>query len=286
MEPSTAAAVVKATDDAAAEASKTASNLLLRLLGPSADVVGHDWAEKLRQRNLKRLMEKTQKRSESESDPGFTKPRLAASTFEIAQYADDEIVTEYLSGVLGSSRAPDGGHDGGIPWSALISRLSTDQLKLHYLLYASVRDSVVASTPSRMGEAHGTDVVLPLLPVIASIGLPHEEANTRLSDSLNGLMREGLVDANSGYSYGPVEQVRRNSRTYGAELKLPYTHAIRLALSIHGISLFMWGLGAGAASTDKYADSSFQLKLVDEDDQLQPVENAGIYARFWIQEQP
>ena len=160
--------VAKIVDANSAEAAKVGGRLWMLLLGPSAKVVGDDWAERLKQRALQQLLRKTQKRAEGIDDPGFTTPRLAAATFEAAQYADDEIVAEYLSGVLSSSRAPDGGNDEGLPWSAVIARLSTRQLRLHYLVYATARQAI-APQGDQIWEAEKRTIVLPLHQVMESI---------------------------------------------------------------------------------------------------------------------
>lgn len=127
MDPVVVGVVVKlgeVGEKVADSAAKETGGLLTRLLGPSADVIGQDWAERLRQTNMARLLKKTEKLAAGKGDPGWAQPRVANAVFEAAQYANDEIVTDYLSGVLASSREPDGGTDDALPWSSLVSRLS------------------------------------------------------------------------------------------------------------------------------------------------------------------
>ena len=265
-------------DPAADEAAKAASNLLTRLLGPSADVVGADWAERLRQRNLRRLLEKTQKREEAKPETGFAAPRLAVAAFDAAQYADDEIVAEYLSGVLASSRAEGGGDDGGVSWSALVARLSSVQLRLHYLIYASIRQAVIDSTPAHIGVVHGTEVILPLDDLTVALNLG-ERLKAQLADALDGLMREGLVG--DGYTYGDVEFLEQNGRKYGDRLDLPYERGFKVKLTVHGIRLFLWGTGLGQGMADQYFDPSVSVALVDDIAGLTPVSPAAFYAKTW-----
>lgn len=287
MDPLTgavASAASKAVDATGAEAAKTASSLLTRLLGPSADVIGQDWADRLRQKNLKRLLEKTQKRAEAEADPGFTKPRLAAATFEAAQYADDEIVAEYLSGVLASSRAPGGGTDSGLPWSAVIARLSSDQLRLHFLVYASSRSALISHGYESVTKVHTEHVMLPIIPLMAGMGLRsgHKADYLRLNSALQGLMREGLIG--DSYVYGTLALIEKQATSKARKHRLvaPFDIGLRIQLTIHGVNLFLWGLGHGAGDAEDYLNESVELVLVDEEPGLKAIQDAAVYEDLWV----
>lgn len=66
-------------------------------------------------------------------------PRVAAEVFEKAQWAENEFVAEYLSGVLATGRTPQGTDDTGVTWTAMVARLSSDALRLHYMVYSALR---------------------------------------------------------------------------------------------------------------------------------------------------
>jgi hypothetical protein len=59
--------------------------------------------------------------------------------FEHDSHADEDIVVEYVSGVLASSRTEEGRDDRGVGWSSPVARMSCDQLRLHYVLYSNAR---------------------------------------------------------------------------------------------------------------------------------------------------
>jgi len=288
MDPITlgAGALVRAADSTAQEAGKLSANLLGRLLGPSADVIGEDWAQRLRQRNLARLLAKADKRTDGSPEPGYTTPRVAAAAFESAQYADDEIVSEYLSGVLASSRAPDGGTDAGVPWASLISRLSSDQLRLHFLVYSSARSPLIAdvltSTATIRGDEvnsiHGQDILLPLDELVDRMQLG-AQVNTRFSDAIDGLMREDLIS--SSYSYGELAHVESSSVKHGGRLDAPFDRGLRVGVTIHGIRLFIWGLGRGGSNVNEYLSPGADMGLADPEPGLEPLKNTVLYARSW-----
>lgn len=268
MEPLSTAAVsagvqaAKATDPFADEAAKAAGNLLTRLFGPSADVIGANWADRLRQRNMERLLKKTEKRAakreEDGFDPGFANPRVASQVFASAEYADSEVVAEYLSGVLASSRDTSGTSDAGVAWSAVVSRLSSDQLRLHYLIYAGARNRVIKQGFSRPNEAHSVEIILPLTPVFDLA----EMTPVAFADAIDGLMREGLIG--DGYSYGPASGLfERDTARANQTVEYPHVDGIRVTMSVHGIRLFVWGNGAGDKGIDAYLDPLTTLAAVD-----------------------
>ncbi|WP_136053546.1 MULTISPECIES: hypothetical protein [unclassified Microbacterium] len=267
MDPvSTAAlgAASKALSDSSAEGTKVAANLITRLFGPSADVIGENWADRLREGNLRRLLAKTEAREAAASargeDPGFASTRVASQVFESAQFTDAAVVSEYLSGVLSSSRSPSGHDDAGVAWTSVVSRLSSDQLRLHYAIYASLRPLVLADPPERVSSLHSRDVVLDLRELRQ---LSAEDDYERFADAVDGLVRENLIDGH--YSYGPREKVFEQELQHNNVAFLS-AFVIKTALTVHGIRLFLWGNGSGRLGVDAYADPNVDLSAVDPDE--------------------
>lgn len=253
------AAIARATDTTSAEAAKVAGNLLTRLLGPAADVVGEQWAARIRERNLLRLLEKTAARERE----GTVHPRLAAQTFDAAQYAEDELVTEYFSGVLSSSQEPDGKNDAGVPWTALVSRLSSDQIRLHFIVYASSRPVFQSdSSLQKISAIHNKEMVLDLASAIESFGGGdwNDALWVRWSDAVDGLMREGLIGG--AYHYGPRDDVI-SKYTKGKKLDVEHDAVFRFQTTIHGARLFVWAVGEGEHSIDRYLESAVEMDVVD-----------------------
>lgn len=267
MDPIVTGAVLKAgqfADKVGDSVAKEAGGVLARLFGPSADVIGQHWADQLREHNLNRLLKKTERRAEKIAekgeDPGFANPRVASQVFESAQYADQEVVAEYLSGVLTSSRDATGKDDAGVAWSNVVARLSSDQLRLHYAIYASIRPVVLADPPERTSELHARQIVMPTNLLYAACRFTSVES---FNDAIDGLLREGLIG--DGYRYGNSTYVWEKLNP-GKQISFPHDHAATFHLSIHGIRLFLWGTGAGRLSTNAYIDSAVTLEPVDASD--------------------
>lgn len=278
-----ASSASKTLDATSAEAAKVANNLLTRLLGPSADLVGAQWAEALRQKNLERLLRKTEKRAGATNNPGIANPRLASQVFEAAQFADDEVVAEYLSGVLASSRDTEGRNDSGVGWSALVNRMSSDQLKLHYLVYASTRSSLIDFGPENANALNEEELLLDLNAILANMRIETSDGINRFADALDGLMREGLID--DTYAYGPIDSITESRGKHGKYLHTPIKFGLHVGATIHGIRLFLWGMGLGRGSVDQYLDGAVVMEPAEVEGSLKLVE-AGAYRKLWNNEDP
>lgn len=286
-------AAARTSDPAGAEAAKVAGNLLQRLLGPSADVMGAHWADGLRQHNLQKLLFKTEERARRTGNSGYTKPRLAAAAFDSVQYSEDEILAEYVSGVLASSRSASGGTDDGVPWTALIGRLSSTQLRLHYLLYSIARP-VVSPLGNAFYELEDHSVIVPLGDVLDALNPGGDPDEPDFSAAFLGLVREGLFSNN--YRYGPREffEKRENERfgsgQYGQVRKVATEHLPEYALlfetNTQGALLYIWGLGAGAESTDAYLDPGIDLAAIAPEDLPSTRITAVLRTACWREETP
>lgn len=109
---------------------------LRSLLGPAAHEVGEAlrrWVE-FRLRNVGRVAENAEGKSRAlEQQPGTVSVRTAMAVFEAASYSDDELMADYLGGVLASSASPGGRDDRGVTWIAQVSRMSSYALRIHYI---------------------------------------------------------------------------------------------------------------------------------------------------------
>lgn len=299
MDPAVASAVVKlgeVGEKVAESAAEETGGLLTRLLGPSADVIGQDWAERLRQTNMARLLKKTERLAAGKADPGWAQPRVANAVFEAAQYANDEIVTDYLSGVLASSREPEGGTDDALPWSSLVSRLSALQLRTHYVFYSNLRQIVRATEGrTRLFEFEETQVALPLRDFLLAIGLAADGTDfQRLADALQGLKQEDLI---GGYGYGQRDFfTERSEKDYphfdlsGAPRKRrvfepPYDDVLQISFTPFGVQFFLWGVGAGMAHDTYYLDPAQELLIKDPDSQLsvEPLNGIAFSDSYWTE---
>jgi hypothetical protein len=135
-------------------------DLLNRLLGPSADYLGEktrgviekcdvnlDWIFRIATRKL----------GDRIQENGSVSPRVLKHVVDEARFCEDEIVAEYLGGVLASSRANGESDDRGVCFLNDIKSLSSYQLRTHFLIYSTLprfADAIRFNPHSYYGE-HG-----------------------------------------------------------------------------------------------------------------------------------
>lgn len=115
------------------------SGLTLRLLGPTADYLGSGiraWSE-ARVQNIRGILDKAGRKldPESLSESGAVAPRVLRGILNDGSFVTDELAQDYFGGVLASSHSHHGRDDRAATYTELLSRLSTYQIRVHYLLY-------------------------------------------------------------------------------------------------------------------------------------------------------
>src|SRR5205085_5598990 len=118
--------------------------IIVKILGPTAEYLGtgsKQFGEK-RVQSLKQIFNDCSKKlGDRLSDLGGVAPRVLMGTIVYGSYADNPITVSYFGGVLASSRSGISRDDRGAYFNSLINRLSTYQLRAHYLLYHAVKNS-------------------------------------------------------------------------------------------------------------------------------------------------
>lgn len=222
-----------------------------RLLGPGLDLMGEGIKEGLlnRRSSIHKVAERADAKTNAQR-PGSIPPRVAADVFDKAQWADDEFVAEYLSGVLASSRSTDGRDDRGIVWTSLVGRLSSDSLRLHYAIFSALRTKLRGKDVDYMGQWTQKHLVLNYYDLLPGLEFEVNQVGIRrLLDAAYVLEREGLI---SGMTHGSANHFTG----------LPYRNYVlpdigdifMTATTIEGCHLFLYGHGYGATWASAIAD--------------------------------
>ncbi len=217
-------------------------DLVVKMLGPTADYIGagiRDWTER-RVHNVQRVFANANRMLlPGEIDrPGAIPPRVLKAVLDEAQFADDELTAEYLGGVLASSRTEIGRDDRAATYSALISRLSTYQLRLHYALYESARQALtgrnisLAISDERAREARLFWDLDAARDAMAFSDEEHLQYPEIFRHCLQGFVRESLIS--DVYALGGPELLRRHV----GNLAFP-SYGLVAALTPLGVSLFV-----------------------------------------------
>jgi hypothetical protein len=179
-----------------------AGKVVEKILGPTAEYLGQGlktFAEK-RVQNVQNIFRFGALALGSQIDePGVVPPRVLAGILNEGSYCDDPLAAEYLGGVLASSRSTITRDDRGAALISLVTRLSSYQLRLHYIIYATI---VKVHRGSGLTVGTGTDrfqlfVFIPESVLNPAFDFsPKEAPEPIMHHALSGLNREALIFPN------------------------------------------------------------------------------------------
>jgi hypothetical protein len=239
-EPTVDMAIANSAELDETESKKIARGLLIRVLGPAADAINEALGRYTSYRvgNVGAIIERADAKSrDSVESRKVVNPRVAHVLLEDGSYCDDDLMIDYLGGVLAGSRTPHGRDDRAVAWSHVVTSLSTLEVRAHYLLYREwaarlhgLADLNLGVSADRYRATMDLDLgeFLPLL--IEGIEVPVQDA---LGHAIPGLIRVGLLE--NEYYIGPRENT--------GEPDARFEHLLRVMPSVIGLELYGWAQG-------------------------------------------
>lgn len=216
-----------------------------RVLGPTADYIGDELKLSIQRRRVagRIVQNAAEKAGDRLNEPGAVPPRVLRDVVNDGSFNEDEISVEYFGGVLASSRTPNGRDDRGAVLTNLLSRLSTYQMRSHYILYSAMRQ-VHLGSEKNIGDVHARralGILLPFRVYLRLMDFSAGELVQRVSIAehvMFGLDRESLIGR---FQYGQwykirtsADQVCRSETFQGIEFQ-PTVIGAELFLSAHGL---------------------------------------------------
>jgi hypothetical protein len=259
-DPIVGIAVAKSVDEAeaGADAEHVARGLLIRVLGSSADAISEALGRytAYRVRNVQAIVERADAKSHDISGTRkVVNPRVAHVLLEDGSYCDDELMADYLGGVLAGSRTQHGRDDRAVAWSNVIISLSALQVRAHYLLYrewaARLRDIADFNLGMSQDRYEATmDIELSeFLPTLTQNSeVPAPDA---LGHSIPGLIRVGLLE--DDYTIGPRENAGQPDPQFD--------HLLRVRPSVMGLELYGWAQGLPGLSPGDFQSKATVFDL-------------------------
>lgn len=226
---------------------------LNKLLGPTADYLGNEVRGLVEKCNInidvvfRRALRILGPHIE---EPGQVAPRVLKQILADAPFCDTPVVQEYFAGLLASSRGESASDDRAIPYSNLISSLSSSQIKFHFLLYSGMRAALAGQNEHLSTKAGrqklGVFTSMASIEKTFGISVP-DNTFSLLEHCLYGLRQKELIAPE--YVHGNV--------TYLTD-KFPgnkFSEAgVVVYPSLYGIDLWLWGHGLGGTWTHKFLD--------------------------------
>jgi hypothetical protein len=217
-------------------------DIIIKILGPTADYIGSgikNFTEK-RVDNIKNIFISAEKKLGNKiNTPGVVSPRVLRGILNEGSFCNDFLYTEYFGGVLASSRSDISRDDRGASIIALISRLSTYQIRSHYIFYSTIK-SIYNDTNLSVTDSVGRQLMRTHIPMPQYQIAMQFEANEHLTQILShvmfGLSKENLIES-IGWAYGDKMSLEEKGR-----YKVP-SDGILLIPSALGVELFLWAHG-------------------------------------------
>lgn len=231
--------------------------LIHKVLGPTAEYMGGElqmWTER-RLRNLGRIFRNASDKLGDESpEQQSVSPRVLARIMDDGSYCEDEVMVEYMGGVLASSRSGTSRDDEGAAMAGQVTRLSTYAVRLHYILY-SVARQLFAGSDVNPGSQTRLATLVAYTPwhVVYLAMNPSEDEDIQpiIVAAMWSLMGESLTGT---WELGGVDDLSEHVR------KSVPGPGIVFAPTPNGVRLFMWAQGKGR-SLKPFFDESWQPSL-------------------------
>jgi hypothetical protein len=230
--------------------------LALKMLGPTADYVGEElqhWTER-RVENVRTIFRKAELRlGEKINEPGGVPPRVLREVLDGGSYWDDELGAEYFGGLLASSRSELSLDDRAASLAALVGRLSSYQLRSHYVLYAHAQ-RLLAGSNLNLGITQDVSekglIYMPATVWFADMNVDPDEIEvpSLLQHCIFGLKREDLLG--DEYASGSRESLEEGFR--GREFG---EHGHVYCLSMLGVELFCFAHGVSGYSARSFFEA-------------------------------
>jgi hypothetical protein len=217
------------------------------LLAP-ADALAEHWKERVRTR-LERVSDAASRKQQVES--AVVDERIAFRVFMEAAFTDDEVVAEYLAGVVAGTASA---QDDGASALSQIGRLSSLALRMHYVAYRELWRMAQSGEirEGRFGWSWGRALYFPESELLGVFGEDFGSVAPRLALAGRALEREALLQRQHVAAFTIVEAGGEiQFKTDRNPLRIcPPERGIVVETCPSGVELFLWASGLSTASPD------------------------------------
>ena len=228
-----------------------------KILGPTADYLGDEiktWTEK-GFRNIANIFASAEKKlGEGIEDPGSVSPRVLKGILAEGYFCDSHIGSEYFGGVLASSRTLISRDDRGCALIALLSRLSSYQLRTHYIFYSAAK-KLIEGREYNIGleeVRRELQIFIPWREFVSAMNYSADENKTLiLRHAMDGLAKESLIGDHDTWAYGTADFLNARFSTNINATGIVFT------ISALGVELYQWAHGYSDRKIIDFGDKDF-----------------------------
>lgn len=232
--------------------------LVGKLLGPTVEYIGERTASLVKRadQNLVEILNTAVRRLGQRIDtPGAVPAKVVRALLSEGAFCEDRLTAEYFGGVLASSRTENARDDRGAALTSLLGRLTTYQIRSHYLLYAAAKALFSSGERPHPGAPEWR---LFITSTDFAAGMEFgtaEDPEVITGHSALGLQRELLLDGDVLFGDAMSPQL--------AHLHPP-SSGIAFKPSLLGSELFLWGHGRGDLAPSRLFDDDTALEGAPE----------------------
>lgn len=238
-------------------------DIIVKMLGPTSEYIGNqikEWTEK-KVKNTSKIFQNAEKKlGDKINEEGKVPPKVLKGILEDGAWCEEELQVEYFGGVLASSRSGISRDDRGAYFTSLISRLTTYQLRTHFLFYQSLKTSFNGAPKNIASneERKIMEMFIPMTTYIAAMDFVQDEVpnlTNIMAHSMFGLHKEDLIGQN--FHYGGLEYVQKHFKSATEEgIIFSPTHL--------GVELMMWAYGLGQKPLQEFFNTEIKFENKEE----------------------
>ncbi|MCB7128605.1 MAG: hypothetical protein J3T61_03595, partial [Candidatus Brocadiales bacterium] len=184
---------------------------------------------------------------------GAVPPKVLKGILDEGSFCDDSLAAEYFGGVLASSRSGVLRDDRGATFIALISRLSTYQIRSHYIFYHIIKNLFNGTNIDVGLDRDKMEIFVPLEVYDHSMDFDQQEkTEIFLPHVMFGLRKETLVG--NYWMCGTKEDLEKHFK------QVPAPGIIFQPTGL-GIELFLWAYGRADLSVHEFLNPANQFEI-------------------------
>ena len=240
-------------------------DIIDKLLGPTVDYLGDGLRSFTQNRveNVDKILQnawtKLKTLGKAEIN-GVVSPKVLKGVINDGSYAEDFLSIDYFGGVLASSRTDVPYDDRGAYFNALISRLSTYQLRMHYVFYHALKREFNGEDINfgLSKEAEKLRLFMPFSLFVKAMGFQNkrtDQIDIYLMHIINGLTKEQLID--SEFVFGKKEHIQKH-------FKEAFKGGLIIQPSTLGFELFYWAYGLGTENFMTFFQKDKHFKIDEQ----------------------
>lgn len=234
-------------------------DIILKILGPTADYLGGELREftQRRMENVGRIFSNAEKKLGGKlNSPGQVPPKVLKTVINEGSYADDAVAVEYFGGVLASSRTEVSRDDRGARIAKMIDNMSAYQMRTHYLIYSTIAQmfSDGANSFNFSEDREKMQLFMPFQGFAIAMGFTQQEWDNPqiLTHIFHGLSTDGLIEI--GWAFGNQEILKTHGDNVPGD-------GIVCTPSALGVELFLWAFGYGDKELNFLLTSDFSPEI-------------------------